>query len=403
MHNACILKGGVGSGKTRTALAYAMQKELRAPLRINGRGDAGQPSDPKNIYVITTAKKRADRDWIEEGLPFLISENPENSIGGIRLIVDSWNNIFKYVGVKDAFFIFDEQRLVGSGAWVKAFYKLAASNRWIMLSATPGDNWMDYIPVLVANGFYKNRTAFIDRHVVYSTFTKFPKVQRYVETRHLDNLRRRILVEMELERHTTRHVRLVSVQHSEEVFQRAWKERWNVFEERPIRDVAELFRVARRIVNSDPDRLAVVMQKLEKHKKLIVFYNFNYELDALRILGETVGVVCREYNGHKHDDLPEGDAWLYLVQYTAGAEGWNCTTTNAIVFFSTPYSFKIFEQSMGRIDRMNTPFFDLYYYVLRSDTPIDKSIWKALVTKKNFSEGKLVKPWDSIPTKSISA
>lgn len=394
MHNACILKGGVGSGKTRVALTYALQKELKAPLRINGEGDSGEPQAPKDIFVLTTAKKRDERDWEEEALPFLLSTDRRSSIGGVKLTIDSWNNIKEYEEVKDAFFIFDEQRLVGSGAWVKAFLKLAKHNRWIMLSATPGDNWMDYIPVLVANGFYKNRTEFIRRHVVYSSFTNFPKVDRYVETRHLQRLRERILVDMEFARHTTRHVRTLTVQHSKENFDRVWKDRWNIFEERPIRDVAELYRVARRLVNSEPDRMGAVMQAFEKHRKLIIFYNFDYELDILRTLGETLGVETREWNGHKHHDLPDGDSWFYLVQYTAGNEGWNCTTTDAVVFFSLNYSYKVFEQCMGRIDRMNTPYFDLYYYVLRSDTVIDKAIWKSIVTKKLFNERSLVPSWE---------
>lgn len=396
MHNGCILKGGVGSGKTRVALAYAATRELGIKLRVNGRGDTTGPTTPKDIYVITTAKKRddPDDDWGREAIPFLISRDRGLSAGGIKLTVDSWNNILEYTEVKDAFFIFDEQRLVGSGAWVKAFYKIAKQNRWIMLSATPGDNWMDYIPVLVANGFYKNRTQFIDRHVVYSTFTKFPKVQRYVETRHLESLRVRLVVDMELVRHTTRHVLNVIADHSEETFQRVWKERWNVFDERPIRDVGEMFRVARQVVNSHPSRVGVVMEKFEKHKKLIVFYNFNYELETLRTLADVLGVPVAEWNGHKHQPIPETDSWIYLVQYTAGAEGWNCTTTDAIVFYSLNYSYKVFEQSMGRIDRMNTPFFDLYYYVLRSQTAIDSAIWKAICQKKTFNERSMVKKWD---------
>lgn len=394
MHNGCILNGGVGSGKTRTALAYYVGKELKASLRINGGGDTGFPTDPKDIYVITTAKKRNERDWETEAVPFLVSGNRDLSIGGVQITVDSWNNVVNYEGVKDAFFVFDEQRLVGSGAWVKAFYKIAKANRWVMLSATPGDNWMDYIPVLVANGFYKNRTEFIRRHVVYSNFTQFPKVDRYVETRHLDQLRQRIIVDMELVRHTTRHVRQIIVDHPEETFRRVWKDRWHVFEERPIRDVGEMFRVARKVVNSDPSRLGAVMQILEQHKRLIVFYNFNYELDALRTLGSILGVEVAEWNGHKHQPLPESTEWLYLVQYTAGSEGWNCTTTDAILHYSLNYSFKIFEQTLGRIDRMNTPYFHLFYYVLRSNTPIDTSIWKSVVTKKNFNERSLVK-WDT--------
>lgn len=405
MHNGCILKGGVGSGKSRTALAYFYIKEARGALRINGGGDTTGPASPKDIYIITTARKRDDKDWEEEALAFLLTRDRGTSIGGIKLTVDSWNNILAYKDVKDAFFIFDEQRLVGSGAWVKAFLQLAKANRWVVLSATPGDNWMDYIPVLVANGFYKNRTAFIDRHVVYSSFTKFPKVSRYVETKHLEGLRRRVIVDMEFARHTTRHVLNVIVNHSEEDFERVWKKRWHIYEERPIRDVAELYRVARRVVNTDPSRLGAVMEKLETHKKLIVFYNFNYELDALRTLASTLGVRCNEWNGHKHEAIPgeDSDRWLYLVQYTAGNEGWNCTTTNAILFFSLNYSYKVFEQVQGRIDRMNTPFFDLYYYVLRSNTAIDKSIWKAIVTKKNFNESSLVKAWEFKESYEIAA
>jgi Arc/MetJ-type ribon-helix-helix transcriptional regulator len=400
MHNGCILKGGVGTGKTRTALAYFYQKEVNGKLKINGEGDTEEPAAPKDIYVITTARKRDEKDWESEALSFILSTNRELSVSGIQLKVDSWNNVLEYTEVKDAFFVFDEQRLVGSGAWVKAFLAIAKKNRWIMLSATPGDNWMDYIPVLVANGFYKNRTEFIRRHVVYSTFTQFPKVDRYVETRHLDNLRRRILVDMELERHTTRHVLQVTVPHADEAFQAVWKDRWHIYEERPIRDVGELYRVARRVVNSDPSRLGVVMEKLEKHKRLIVFYNFDYELEALRVLGGTLGIETAEWNGHKHQSVPESGSWLYLVQYAAGSEAWNCTTTDAIVYFSLNYSYKIFEQVMGRIDRMNTPYFDLYYYVLRSNTPIDKSIWQAVSTKRNFNERSLVKEWATLETAS---
>lgn len=392
--NGNILRGGVGSGKTRVALAYYYQAVCSGGLRINGIGDTTEMLKPRDIFIITTAKKRDAKDWESEAKDFLLNHDRSLSVNGVQLTVDSWNNILNYTEVKDAFFIFDEQRLVGSGSWVKAFLKIARANNWIMLSATPGDNWMDYIPVLIANGYYKNRTEFIDRHVVYSSFTKFPKVSRYVETRRLDQIRNRIIVDMEFTRHTTRHVYQSTVGHSEESFHRVWKERFNIYEGRPVRDIAELYRVARRVVNSDPSRLGAVMERLEQHKKLIVFYNFNYELEALRTLGLILGVECKEWNGHRHDELPGGESWLYLVQYTAGAEGWNCTTTNAVLFFSLNYSHKIFEQCMGRIDRINTPYFDLYYYVLRSETVIDTSIWKAIVTKKNFSERSLVPTWD---------
>ena len=391
LHNGSILKGGVGTGKSRVALYYFYTRVVRGSVRTNGFGENLAPSKPRDLYIITTAKKRDDLDWIGEGAKFALSSDRRASVGGILLTVDSWNNIGNYRDVKDAFFIFDEQRLVGSGSWVKAFYAIAKANQWIMLSATPGDTWMDYIPVFVANGFYKNRTEFIRRHVVYTYFGKFPKVDRYLETGVLERHRRSVLVFMPYERHTTRSMHNVVVSHREELFDRVRSTRFNVFEDRPCRDIADVFRVLRRVVNEDPVRLGAVHKILEKHPRLIIFYNFNYELEMLRSLKDVLGIPMAEWNGHKHEPVPVGDRWIYLVQYVAGAEGWNCTTTNAMVFYSLTYSYKNFEQAQGRIDRMDTPYSDLHYHVLRSGSWIDQQIWKALRKKENFSEKKLSK------------
>lgn len=387
LKNGSILKGGVGTGKTRTALYYFYTRVCGGTLKTNGMGATTLPKTPTDIYVITTAKKRDELDWQKEAAGLAISGDRDVSVGRIKFVVDSWNNIVAYKDIEGAFFVFDEQRLVGSGTWVKAFIAIAKKNQWIMLSATPGDTWMDYIPVFVAHGFYKNRTEFLRRHVVYSNFTKFPKVDRYVETRILEGYRRRIIVEMPFHRHTVRRLHNVVVPYPKELFDiRVVRDRWHVYEERPIRDVAELFSVMRKVVNSDPGRLRAVRELLVKHPRLIVFYNFNYELYALRELIDTTKVA--EWNGHQHDPVPEGDSWVYLVQYTAGAEGWNCITTDAMAFYSLNYSYKIFEQSQGRIDRMNTPYVDLHYYVFRSGAKIDIGIWKALMEKRTFSEKK---------------
>lgn len=360
-----ILWGGVGSGKSRVATAYY---ELEHPHQ--------------DVYVITTAKKRDSKDWEGEFARISVGKEQSASILGV-LSVDSWNNIDKYKDVKDAFFIFDEQRLVGSGTWVKAFLKIAKNNQWILLSATPGDTWIDYIPVFVANGFYKNRTAFKREHVVYAPFTKFPKVQRYLNTSRLNKLRNQILVEMPYPKLTTRHsIRLV-VDHNEDLIQSVVKNRWHIYQNRPIKDIAELFGVLRRVVNSDPSRVRMIESLLEKHPKIVVFYNFNYELDALKRLQSVTTV--KEWNGWKHEEIPTADSWLYLVQYVAGSEGWNCVETDTIVFHSLTYSYKNWEQAHGRIDRLNSPFLDLYYYTLRSKSGIDTLIWRALISKKNFN------------------
>lgn len=386
LKNGSILKGGVGTGKTRTAIAYYFTKVCGADLRINGFGDFNGMATPRDIFVITTAKKRDDLDWEAECAPFGISTKFDCSLGGVELKVDSWNSIEKYQDVENAFFIFDEQRLVGYGAWVKAFLKIAKNNQWIMLSATPGDNWMDYMPVFLANGFYKNKTDFTSRHVVYARHLKFPKVERYIDTGHLNALRRRITVDMPYEKHTKRHIKNVPVEYDKALFDRVFKDRWHIYEDRPIRDIGELFIVMRKLVNSDPSRLSAVAKLWDRHPRLIVFYNFDYELEALRTLGETLDVEVAEWNGHKHEPVPEGESWIYLVQYTAGAEGWNCIKTDATVFFSLNYSYKINEQAKGRIERLNTKYINLHYYIIRSGAMIDNAIVKSLATKQNFNE-----------------
>jgi hypothetical protein len=378
--NGKILHGGVGSGKSRVALAYYAQEE----------------HEFENVYVITTAKKRDSKDWEGEAARIGLGKEKNATFYSI-LTVDSWNNLDKYVDVKDAFFIFDEQRLVGTGLWVKSFLKIAKSNRWILLSATPGDTWLDYIPVFIANGFYKSRAQFLREHVVYNSWTKFPKVERYLGVGKLVRLRNSLLVPLKYEKETVSHDITVWVDYDEKWLDRVVKKRWNVFEDRPIRDVSELFRCMRKIVNGAPSRMEALADLLREHPKIIVFYNFNYELEMLRTVGGTLWsdeeIPTAEWNGHKHEEIPKTDRWVYLVQYAAGAEGWNCTETNAMVFYSLTYSYRNWHQAHGRIDRLNTGFIDLYYYTLRSKAQIDEMIWRALKSKKNFQEKNLGKSW----------
>jgi len=364
--NGKILYGGVGSGKSATALGYYIQSEA-----------------PKDIYVITTAKKRDSLDWEGEAARFGISTRRDCTTQG-TITIDSWNNIGRYRDVDNGFFIFDEQRLVGSGVWVRSFIAIAKRNHWILLSATPGDTWIDYAPVFVANGWYRNITDFKVQHVVYAPHVKFPKITHYMGTDKLHRLRNNILVEMPYEKHTIRHMNWLETAYDQHLWDRAVKDRWHVYENRPIKDVGELFRVMRKIVNSDTSRLETVRQLMKVHPKVIIFYNFNYELDILRTLADEITVA--EWNGHRKNPIPEGDSWVYLVQYVAGAEAWECTSTDAIIMYSLTYSYKNFMQSQGRIDRMDTLYTDLYYYILVSFAPIDQAIRKSLKNKKNFNE-----------------
>ena len=386
MGNGKILCGLPGVGKSRTALAYCYLKELKGEIKTNGKGDFKPFKNPMDIYVITTARKRNSLDWESESVAFGISTDRELSVGGIKLIVDSWNNIGKYVGVEGAMFIFDEQRLVGSGVWVKHFYKIASRNRWILLSATPGDTWSDYIPVFVANGYFKNKSDFASRHVVYSRYTRYPKVDRYVGQKALLGLLKGILVDMPLVKHTVPHKNYIAVDYDKAQLSSVIKNRWNPYTNAPISEVSELFYTMRKVVNSHDSRVAAVVTLLKTHPKLIIFYNFDYELEILRGLNSLDGVEVKEWNGHKHEEVPESESWVYLVQYMAGAEAWNCVTTDTIVFYSLNYSYRMLAQAEGRIDRMNTEFVDLYYYVLRSTSPIDLAILRALGNKKDFNE-----------------
>lgn len=361
-----ILWGGVGTGKSIAVLAYYMKDQA-----------------PKDIYVITTAKKRDSLEWEKDAAAFGIGTEPDATVAGI-IKIDSWNNIGKYSEVEDAFFIFDEQRLVGNGAWVKSFLKIAKKNDWVMLTATPGDTWIDYIPVFIANGLYKNPTEFKREHVVYAPHSRYPKVLRYLNVYTLEKYRNMILVEMPFIKHTERNLEDILFPYDVDLFKQVTVRRWNPYEEKPIKDIAEMFYLMRRVVNSDPSRFNAILELLEKHPRIIVFYNFNYELDILRGLSDFVPLA--EWNGHRKQPIPDTKSWVYLVQYVSGAEGWNCTSTDTIVFYSLTYSYKNFEQAQGRIDRLNTPFFQLFYYIFLSNSVIDRAVRQSLASKQLFNE-----------------
>lgn len=390
LKTGCILCGGVGSGKSRTSLAYYFTQQ-------GGRLDPYKPMKrgAKDLYIITTARKRDTLEWELELPIFLLSKDPKENVlnDGVKITVDSWNNIGKYARVKDAFFLFDEQRVVGYGKWSTTFIHIAKNNEWILLSATPGDTWSDYMPVFIANGFYKNKTEFVHEHVIYSRYTKYPKIDRYVGLKRLIRLRDRILVDMDFDRKTRAHHEDVFVKYDISKYRDAQKTRWDPYKQEPIQQASGLCYVLRRIVNEDPSRQVALLELFEKHPKMIVFYNFDYELDILKGIYYGKDVEIAEWNGHRHQPVPTSKSFVYLVQYTAGAEGWNCITTDTIVFFSQNYSYKIMEQASGRIDRLNTPYTDLYYYHLKTRSGIDLAISRALKEKKKFNERKFTK-WE---------
>ena len=386
IHNlktGCILNGGVGSGKSLTSLSYYYLQNGGDECFLKG-GEYVWMKNPKDLYIITTARKRDTLEWEGEMGHFIMDAYFH------KVVVDSWNNIGKYKDVTNAFFIFDEQRVVGSGAWVKAFLKITKVNEWILLSATPGDTWTDYIPVFIANGFYKNKTEFMREHAVFARFSKFPKIEKFINTGRLLRQRRMILIDMDFKRETVQHHEDIYVGYDLPTYKDVMKRRWDIWKDEPIVNASGLCYALRKIVNTDESRAVKLLEIFENHPKMIVFYNFDYELEILRHLYYGEDVVVAEWNGHKHEPVPTACRWVYLVQYTAGAEGWNCISTDTIVFFSQNYSYKIMHQSAGRIDRLNTPFTDLYYYHLKSRSGIDLAIAKALNSKKKFNESSFV-------------
>ena len=386
MRNGCILNGGVGSGKSRTGLYYYFKEHGGSMIP-----EHVPMKNPRDLYIITTPKKRDSLEWREELVHYYLSDIPEENIWyGNKVVIDSWNNIKKYSNVYGAFFIFDEDRVTGSGAWVKAFLKIAKKNKWIILSATPGDTWSDYIPVFVANGWYANKTEFTREHCVYSRFTKYPKIEKYIGTGRLIRYRNQILINMDFQRHTVRHHEDIFCKYDISLYKDTIKKRWDPYKNEPIQQAAGLCYILRKIVNSDEDRAVKLLEYLEDKKRAIIFYNFDYELDILLNLAYKEGTEVAQWNGHKHQPVPEGDKWVYLVQYSAGCEGWNCIKTDTIVLYSQTYSYRTLEQTCGRIDRMNTPYTDLYYAHFRSRSGIDLAITQALNKKKNFNEGKFI-------------
>lgn len=394
MKNGCILNGGVGSGKSRTGLYYYFKEQGGS---IQNNEYIPMKEHAEDLYIITTAMKRDSLEWEGELANYCISLNPQASLyPNLTVVIDSWNNIKKYKNVTDSFFIFDEDRLTGSGVWVKTFLKIVKRNNWIILSATPGDTWEQYIPVFVANGFYKNKTEFLQEHVIYSRFVSYPKIDKYVGTKKLEYLRNQILIDMDFARRTIPHHIDIHTSYDTKLYKETLKNRWDPYNNEPIQQASSLCYILRRIVNTDEDRVVKLLEILEDHHKVIIFYNFDYEREMLlHVLSEfTINdkyFDIAEWSGHAHQPVPKTKMWVYLVQYTAGCEGWNCLTTDTIIFFSQNYSYKVVTQACGRIDRLNTPFIDLYYYHLKSYSGIDLAISKALNDKKKFNERKFAK------------
>lgn len=390
--NGSLVCGGVGSGKSLTSLAYY--------YKFNGGTidkDGYLVSDmfmPQDLYVITTAHKRDTLEWHSELKNIRLYPNGDTQYYKNKVVVDSWNNITKYKNVTKAFFIFDEQRVVGYGTWSKTFIKIARNNNWILLSATPGDCWSDYIPVFIANGFYRNKKEFEMDHVVYNPHVPYKSISKYIGTKKLERLRADILINMDFVRKTNSHIIKIHCNYDKALYKEITKLRADpremididgVLYPKPYETASSYCMALRKVSTENPSRGIEVLNILKTHDRAIIFYQFDYELEILETLPYDSDVVINEWNGHRHDPVPDSKKWVYLVQYSAGAEGWNCITTNCMIFYSLCYSYRNMTQAMGRIDRLNTPYTDLYYYELVCTSNIEIAIRTALNNKKDFN------------------
>lgn len=387
LQNGSILAGGVGSGKTLTSLAWYLTSVCNAAsFKKGGSLIKKKVKGSPTLYVITTAKKRDSLEWEEEAARLGLSTDPACSFTGSSIVVDSWNNIGKYSDREHAVFFFDEQRASGSGRWVKEFLKITRKNTWLLLSATPGDVWMDYLPVFMAHGFFRTRTEFMEDHVIFDRFAKYPKVKRYIGEAKLQRLRRSILVEMPVERHTTRERETVYCNYDHDLYKWVVKNRMDPWTEEPLRDAGGVCRILRKVVSDNDWRSEQAKRILSSNERVIVFYNYNYELDRILAVAESLGLPTAQWNGHRHDAIPAESRWVYICQYTSAAEGWNCTSTDTVLFWSLNYSWRVTEQCEGRIDRLNTPYSRLKYYFLESHSSIDEAVRRSLSSKKVFNE-----------------
>lgn len=389
-----VLAAGVGAGKSVMALYWYVSTQCRTRRSRNQVGELfrilkGSP----DLVVITTAKKRDSGEWSEEFARFALKEGVNHGMGGVTVTVDSWNNIGKYVDAdRNTVFIFDEQRAIGHGAWSKAFVRIARSHPWIMLSATPADDWKDWCPVMVADGFYRNRTDFFRRHAIYSRYTTYPKITSWYDTHQLEVVRDRILVTCEVPRQTERHDIELGTGYNKTAVKTMMKERVDPETGEPFMNASQLCYAIRKVVNCDPSRMDMARDVFEDHGRVIVFYSLRAELELIHMAAGMAGISeVGAYNGSTHDEVPTGNRWVYAVQYNAGAEGWNCTTCNTILFWDLPYSYRQLEQAKGRIDRLNTPYRNLFYYSMTSNAKIDLAIKRALRLKKDFNAAAFMK------------
>ena len=189
-----------------------------------------------------------------------------------------------------------------------------------------------------------------------------------------------------MERHTTRVRKTIYCDYDHDLYKWVVKNRMDPWTNEPLRDAGGVCRILRKVVSDNDWRSDETLRLLASHERVIVFYNYDYELERILAVADRDGRPSAQWNGHRHDPVPRGERWIYICQYTSAAEGWNCTDTDTVLFWSLNYSWRVMEQCEGRIDRLNTPYSRLRYYFLESKSSIDEAIRRSLSLKKVFNE-----------------
>lgn len=119
--------------------------------------------------------------------------------------------------------------------------------------------------------------------------------------------------------------------------------------------------------------------------RVIIFYNFNTELEALRkvLFDRPISIV----NGQIKDlkAYENNDNSVTLIQYQAGAMGLNLQKANRIIYFSLPERSELFEQSKARICRIGQEK-QCYYHIMMCHKSVEEKIYECLLMRKDYTD-----------------